>query len=318
VLGIAGPFGIALRLLGSAMAQGVDKSSALHGSVTKLFSDLKDLFVALEPAATAVVGMFAELAHTLGGALARSLQALMPIIGGIVEKGAAIIELGANFAAATVRAIDEQVLGNKRRDTFYDGMAVPGADKMRFESGDLRSYFPGLWSLVAFNRNVQQMDAALKDQSPEVRKQMMRDSGNKEILRGTKEYQEKLDEVISKASADLSGLTPMNMLDAMRKVPFLRNFPMNEEAIPNVDDVVMASEAMMRALSDTRKRYDENGAKVQAGAGGGASVVVHHVQITISEQHDPNRMARVVGAHLADLSRFRRSSPYTTNFSASR
>ena len=54
------------------------------------------------------------------------------------------------------------------------------------------------------------------------------------------------------------------------------------------------------------------------GGGGGGGVHVDRVEITISSNQDPNRVARVVAGHLADLARYRKSSPYVPNFSASR
>jgi hypothetical protein len=58
---------------------------------------------------------------------------------------------------------------------------------------------------------------------------------------------------------------------------------------------------------------------VKTGAGGGGGGVhVARVEITVSGNQDPNRVARVIAGHLADLARYRKSSPYVTNFSASR
>jgi hypothetical protein len=64
---------------------------------------------------------------------------------------------------------------------------------------------------------------------------------------------------------------------------------------------------------------DVLGAHVKVGGGGGGGGVhVDRVEITISSNQDPNRVARVVAGHLADLARYRKSSPYVPNFSASR
>src|SRR5579859_647941 len=58
---------------------------------------------------------------------------------------------------------------------------------------------------------------------------------------------------------------------------------------------------------------------VKTGAGGGGGGVhVGRVEITVSGNQDPNRIARVIAGHLADLARYRKSSPYVPNFSASR
>ncbi len=54
------------------------------------------------------------------------------------------------------------------------------------------------------------------------------------------------------------------------------------------------------------------------GGGGGGGVHVDRVEITVSGNQDPNRVARVIAGHLSDLARYRKSSPYVTNFSASR
>jgi hypothetical protein len=60
-------------------------------------------------------------------------------------------------------------------------------------------------------------------------------------------------------------------------------------------------------------------AKPTTGAGGGGGgVTVHKVEITVTGTQDPNRIARVVEGHIANLTRFRKSSPYSPNFSASR
>jgi hypothetical protein len=60
-------------------------------------------------------------------------------------------------------------------------------------------------------------------------------------------------------------------------------------------------------------------ATVKTGAGGGGGGVhVDRVEITVSGNQDPNRVARVIAAHLSDLARYRKSSPYVVNFSASR
>jgi hypothetical protein len=52
--------------------------------------------------------------------------------------------------------------------------------------------------------------------------------------------------------------------------------------------------------------------------GGGGGVHVDRVEITVSGNQDPNRVARVIASHLSDLARYRKSSPYVVNFSASR
>jgi hypothetical protein len=72
-----------------------------------------------------------------------------------------------------------------------------------------------------------------------------------------------------------------------------------------------AGEGMADALS---KR-----ATVRPGAGGGGGGVhVARVEITVATNQDPNRIARIVAGHLADLARYRKSSAYVPNFSASR
>ncbi len=58
---------------------------------------------------------------------------------------------------------------------------------------------------------------------------------------------------------------------------------------------------------------------VKTGAGGGGGGVhVARVEITVAANQDPNRVARVIAGHLADLARYRKSSAYVTNFSAVR
>jgi hypothetical protein len=85
-----------------------------------------------------------------------------------------------------------------------------------------------------------------------------------------------------------------------------------DDPIPEVEPVLGWS--ISRLATSTDKL-----AKSTVGAGGGGGGVrIDKVEITISESHDPNRMARVVGGHLSDLARFRKSSPYVTNFSAAR
>lgn len=54
------------------------------------------------------------------------------------------------------------------------------------------------------------------------------------------------------------------------------------------------------------------------GGGGGGGVHVDRVEITVTSNQDPNRVARVIAGHLSDLARYRKSSPYVPNFSASR
>ena len=64
---------------------------------------------------------------------------------------------------------------------------------------------------------------------------------------------------------------------------------------------------------------DAMGPMVKMGAGGGGGGVhVDRVEITVSSNQDPNRVARVIAGHLADIARYRKSSPYVPNFSASR
>jgi hypothetical protein len=64
---------------------------------------------------------------------------------------------------------------------------------------------------------------------------------------------------------------------------------------------------------------DALSAHVKVGAGGGGGGVhVDRVEITVSSNQDPNRVARVIAGHLADLARYRKSSAYVPNFSASR
>lgn len=60
-------------------------------------------------------------------------------------------------------------------------------------------------------------------------------------------------------------------------------------------------------------------AHVKMGAGGGGGGVhVDRVEITVASNQDPNRIARAVAGHLADLARYRKSSAYVPNFSAAR
>jgi hypothetical protein len=54
------------------------------------------------------------------------------------------------------------------------------------------------------------------------------------------------------------------------------------------------------------------------GLGGGGGTTIHKVEIVVTSNQDPNRIARIVEGHLANLSRFRKSSPYSPNFSATR
>ncbi|MGH7297626.1 MAG: hypothetical protein ACRELB_21995, partial [Polyangiaceae bacterium] len=54
------------------------------------------------------------------------------------------------------------------------------------------------------------------------------------------------------------------------------------------------------------------------GGGGGGGVHVDRVEITVTSNQDPNRVARVIAGHLSDLARYRKSSPYVPNFSAAR
>jgi len=58
-------------------------------------------------------------------------------------------------------------------------------------------------------------------------------------------------------------------------------------------------------------------AKSVVGAGGGGGGVhIHKVEVTVSGAQDPNKVARVIGSHLSDFARYRKSSPYVMNFSA--
>jgi hypothetical protein len=76
-----------------------------------------------------------------------------------------------------------------------------------------------------------------------------------------------------------------------------------------------ASSTLASKIAEPRKAL----AKPTAGAGGGGGGVnVHKVEIVVTSNQDPNRIARVVESHLAALSRFRKSSPYSPNFSATR
>jgi hypothetical protein len=68
------------------------------------------------------------------------------------------------------------------------------------------------------------------------------------------------------------------------------------------------------AMADALEKH-----RVKTGAGGGGGGVhVARVEITVSSNQDPNRVARVIASHLADLARYRKSSAYVPNFSASR
>lgn len=69
------------------------------------------------------------------------------------------------------------------------------------------------------------------------------------------------------------------------------------------------------ALANATKK---NETKRGPAAGGGGGVHVDRVEITVASNLDPNRVARVIAGHLADLARYRKSSAYVPNFSASR
>ncbi|HEY1697992.1 MAG TPA: hypothetical protein VGG39_37790 [Polyangiaceae bacterium] len=69
-----------------------------------------------------------------------------------------------------------------------------------------------------------------------------------------------------------------------------------------------ADSALHEALSTVRL----------GGGGGGGGVHVDRVEITVTSNQDPNRVARVIAGHLSDLARYRKSSPYVPNFSAAR
>jgi hypothetical protein len=79
-----------------------------------------------------------------------------------------------------------------------------------------------------------------------------------------------------------------------------------------------AASPPVRHLAEGAVR-DALAAHVKVGAGGGGGGVhVDRVEITVSSNQDPNRVARVIASHLADLARYRKSSAYVPNFSASR
>ncbi len=86
----------------------------------------------------------------------------------------------------------------------------------------------------------------------------------------------------------------------------------------------MAADAILREadqaiLFKVKRPVDEHAAKTRAGGGGGGGGThIQKVEIVVTTNADPSRIARLVYADLANLARHRTTSPDVRNFSASR
>lgn len=101
------------------------------------------------------------------------------------------------------------------------------------------------------------------------------------------------------------------LMDALGIEPGARG---HARAVPGRHSTHSALHEAGTAMADALEKH-----RVKTGAGGGGGGVhVARVEITVSSNQDPNRVARVIAGHLADLARYRKSSAYVPNFSASR